>query len=1034
MNTSRLTIIAWMIFFFATTGSADQLSLTRIEKIKPLTSPVVIRDWKTVARNYDHMVYDFSASGSYLPTVHVGGRGTNYPGIEEFYLDTYIGSHSSGRQAEAINILPSLVGATLVGIDKRADRGYDWVGMSRNFFNRANGQKVYLNGYSASSGSDWWYDVMPNIYFYQLYSLYGSNAYPEWQEQFLSVADQWSGAIASLGADVFNWKGPAINYRAFNLATQKPLATGVAEPEAAGSIAWLLYKAYLESGKISYLQNAILALKSLSELTSNPCYELQLAYGVQVAAAINSREHCSFDMSKLLNWCFDRGALRGWGCIIGEWNGYEMSGLIGEANDGGNDYAFLMNGFQQAAALAPVAKYDKRYARAIAKWILHVAQASRFFYGDGLPADNQEGVSSNWLRSNDSNSCMPFESIKQTYDGKAPLAMGDARRGEWAATNISLYSGSSVGYMAAVVEPTDVEGIISIDVNATDFFSRDNIPTYLYYNQWSTAKSVTVSMPDGTFDLYDIISNQYLKKNVSGSTTVTIPADGTIMIACIPVGVGLQQHGTKLLAGGKVVDYHAGYDYSTLMRSNALASDKSIAVVGEDVNLRLHLRNIPAGASATCQWTVNGQSVPGISTMMTWNAPSAPGTYRIHVTASARGQIVEDETTVQVVSERYDAPAISSLLSDAPLPAAYSQTVTLTATVAEERPDLKYSWETSGGEIVSSDNGKAMWKLPSSDGVYKAICTATNFFGEDKKEISLLVKGGQTVSESPIIYLPLNGDVENIANPALVTTRVGGSFSSDAHGVGGSAFYLASTGDKIFTENSSRLDFTDAVTLSCWFKVNSKLSREQFLISHGSWEERYKLSITPDMRIRWTVNTSSGIVDLDSRNAIETGKFYHVAVVYTGYSMEMIVNGKYDSFAAHHGTVSSTSKDLCYGAKDTGNEAYSLIGAIDEIRVYDTALSYWQNESLASAWELSAIKDHKADGITWTLDDGRLTVTSQVSMVDIKMFDSSGRQADVQENVSGGVTALSLEGLAKGVYVVKVVDSDGIVRGFKIAI
>jgi hypothetical protein len=40
-----------------------------------------------------------------------------------------------------------------------------------------------------------------------------------------------------------------------------------------------------------------------------------------------------------------------------------------------------MNGFQQAAALAPLPKYDKRYARAIAKWILNLANASRLFIG-----------------------------------------------------------------------------------------------------------------------------------------------------------------------------------------------------------------------------------------------------------------------------------------------------------------------------------------------------------------------------------------------------------------------------------------------------------------------------------------------------------------------------------------------------------------------------------------------------------------------------------------------------------------------------
>jgi hypothetical protein len=74
---------------------------------------------------------------------------------------------------------------------------------------------------------------------------------------------------------------------------------------------------------------------------------------------------------------------------VGNWGGYDVSGLIGEANDGGNDYAFVMNGFQQAAALAPLPKYDKRYARAIAKWLLNLTNASRFctdhFPTNGIP-------------------------------------------------------------------------------------------------------------------------------------------------------------------------------------------------------------------------------------------------------------------------------------------------------------------------------------------------------------------------------------------------------------------------------------------------------------------------------------------------------------------------------------------------------------------------------------------------------------------------------------------------------------------------
>jgi len=94
----------------------------------------------------------------------------------------------------------------------------------------------------------------------------------------------------------------------------------------------------------------------LSNFGSNPSYELQLSYGTLAGSTYECRVKARITLYRnCLDWCFNRGDLRGWGAIVGKWGGYDVSsGLIGEANDAGNDYAFVMNGFQQAAALAPL--------------------------------------------------------------------------------------------------------------------------------------------------------------------------------------------------------------------------------------------------------------------------------------------------------------------------------------------------------------------------------------------------------------------------------------------------------------------------------------------------------------------------------------------------------------------------------------------------------------------------------------------------------------------------------------------------------
>jgi len=154
-----------------------------------LPSPYVMRDWKNVAVKYDSFIFNLNASGQYLPLMHLKSSGINYPSLQPILLDSYVGVNGSGNEAEAINIIPAVVGASLVGVDKSNQFGNDWVSKTKDFFNKANGQNVYLNGASSASGGDWWYDLMPNVFFYQLYSLYPGTQ--DFNSQFISVADRW---------------------------------------------------------------------------------------------------------------------------------------------------------------------------------------------------------------------------------------------------------------------------------------------------------------------------------------------------------------------------------------------------------------------------------------------------------------------------------------------------------------------------------------------------------------------------------------------------------------------------------------------------------------------------------------------------------------------------------------------------------------------------------------------------------------------------------------------------------------------------
>ena len=65
-----------------------------------------------------------------------------------------------------------------------------------DYFNKANGELLYLNNIGGHSGNDWWYDMMPNIYFYQLYDLYGPIGDAE--NQFDHVANKINEAASAI--------------------------------------------------------------------------------------------------------------------------------------------------------------------------------------------------------------------------------------------------------------------------------------------------------------------------------------------------------------------------------------------------------------------------------------------------------------------------------------------------------------------------------------------------------------------------------------------------------------------------------------------------------------------------------------------------------------------------------------------------------------------------------------------------------------------------------------------------------------------
>lgn len=529
------------VFFGA---AVTQKTISRIRMMPDMPRNYMMLDWAAKARAYDAYVFDWNRTADPGALIWLDISRKNVA-QSTFGLYTTVGDSRQGPKAqsshEAINTIAAVLSGGLMGIDKTSQDGFNYPKMLQNYFASDNGWNIMLNGTSGYA-TDWWYNVLPNILYYGVCDLFPKvDGADEIQR---TIADQFARADAALGS--------SYNYSYFNYGTMTGATNRIPyQQDAAGGHGYVLLCAYRKYQEPSYLEHCINAINVLASQQESRFYEIILPFGIYTAAWLNANEGKDYDISKMLSWVFDGSVGRpGWGVIIGNWGDYAVDGLQGSITDGGG-YAFLMNSFEMAWPLVPMVKYEPQYAAAIGKWLLNCASATRLFYPGNIEDNHQYAPELKNLTENN----IAYEGLRYSdrygkYD-VCPIAEGDGPT--WTSSNptssmFSLYSTSPVGIFGSIISTTDVDGILRLDCNATDFYASRKYPVYLYYNPYDTEMSVSYSASSSS-DLFDAVSKRLLAEGVK-NTSISIPAKGAVVIYELPKGTVLKYVDDKVIADG----------------------------------------------------------------------------------------------------------------------------------------------------------------------------------------------------------------------------------------------------------------------------------------------------------------------------------------------------------------------------------------------------------------------------------------------------------------------------------------------------
>lgn len=319
-------------------------------------------------------------------------------------------------------------------------------------------------------------------------------------------------------------------------------------------------------------------------------------------------------------------------------------------------------------------------------------------------------------------------------------------------------------------------------------------------------------------------------------------------------------------------------------------------IAGNDLKIQPPAVAVPSAPALVAP--ANNATGMELHTVLSWQAVSGATAYRVQVAATADFAVLLTDTVVNTTSVSLDLPTPGSVY--------YWRVMTIT-------DDGNSAWSEAWSFTVALPTGPLVgrWNMEEGSG-------------------------------------PTLRDVSGYGNHAALKGAPGWvAYNS------GKALQLNGADQWAVARHTPSLNITQAITLAAW--IRPEQTADQHLIyKAGSGEtDGFELSLSNAGKVHFRINeeSSSNKYHLGSAVAYPTdgNTWMHVAATFDGTIIKLYINGVEEKVSSLNVVLSivPNSEDLFIGARANGQNPYK--GALDEVRIYNVALSAAEIAELAGA-------------------------------------------------------------------------------------